>query len=179
MISPMRPGIKLRPLDEHPEDFPEGEWVLQYKLDDERAIMTPDGVLWNRFGRRYAREKAAGYAESVKELRHHLPGLTVDLALVGIRRPGPKYAVALDLPEASVLSFPQRANAIADRLTVALGSEGRAYSWIHFPGTRAAAAAMMRFARTTDWAEGIIGRRLGRPYQQGDSLDMFKSRWRK
>ncbi len=170
----MRPGLTFRPFDEYPEDIPAGDWVLQYKLDDERAILTPDGQLWNRFGSPYARNKATRFDNQVKVLSSAFPGAVLDCALVGIRRPGQPHAVVvLDLPEHAG-TFLERYDDIVQGLR-GLSAFGVSCLNLYAMGE---ARYMLASARGFPDFEGLIGRRLGRPYVQGTSNDMFRCRVR-
>lgn len=182
-IKPMRPGLTFRPFDEHPEDIPEGEWTIQYKLDDERAILTPDGQLWNRFGAPYAKEKAVLFKEHAREAGELFSGITLDCALVGIRRPSqPRRLVVLDLLGVGSLDFGQRLSFIRG---VTEGAdwdpplnEGRTKVCYLEDYSLGLHRILLRLARSNPHLEGIIGRRAGKPYQQGTSNDMFRCRVR-
>ncbi len=173
-ITPMRPGLTFRPFDEHHEDLPAGDWTIQYKLDDERAVLTPDGQLWNRFGAPYARNKAARFENQVKVLSSAFPGAVLDCALVGVRRPEqPHEVVVLDLPEHAG-TFLERHGDIVLRLRGLSAFGVRCLNLYSMCEAR----CMLAFARRLHDFEGLIGRRLGRPYVQGTSNDMFRCRVR-
>lgn len=182
-VTPMRPGLTFRPFDEHPEDIPAGDWTIQYKLDDERAILTPDGQLWNRFWAPYAKEKAVLFKEHVGEALRLFPGITLDCALVGVRRPEQVHRlVVLDLPEVSGLDFGQRLAYIRSATEGADWdpplNEGREKVCYLEEYPLGRARILLRLSRSAVHLEGVVGRRVGRPYQQGTSNDMFRCRVR-
>lgn len=173
---PMRPGLTLRPLDTHPEDLPPGEWYLTYKLDDERAVMLPDGSLWNRQGAPLAKEKAVRFARHAHMACAMLPDETLDVALVGIRRPYQgDFMVLLDRPDMGVSDYYLRMTATAVPVSLLIGqlsptlvSRLPIFTWGPDP--------VFSWTRKTDHVEGLIGRRANTPYRQGTSNDMFRSK---
>lgn len=176
---PMRPGLTLRPLDEHPEDMPPGEWYLTYKLDDERAVMLPDGSLWNRQGAPLAKEKAVRFTRHAQMARAMLPNETLDLALVGIRRPAQgDFMVILDRPDTSVLDYSLRMT-MAGVIPVWLYLlEGELPPTLvsRLPIFTGRSDSVFKWTRGADHVEGVIGRRANTPYRQGTSNDMFRSK---
>ena len=178
-MKPMRPGFSLPPLDTYDGPIPNG-WVWQYKLNDERAILTPDGTLWNRFGTKIASHKARSFARAVERFRFMFPSMTGDVALLGYRgnfQVG--TIVVLDLPE-----LPGKFRIRHAMLSVGLNpliwnSEG-CYDPIngplHFLEWSAHPVSLFRRSRGLPGVEGVIGRNPNAPYIQGDSRDMCKSK---
>lgn len=180
----MRPGLTLRPLDTHPEDLPPGEWYLTYKLDDERAVMLPDGSLWNRQGAPLAKEKAVRFSRHVQVARGLVPGEVLDLALVGIRRPEQgDFMVILDLPDSGASDYvcrlqyrcrcvvPEWSGPWSDGPSC-LVSRLSVFSGFGLDGVQ----EIMERTRRNPYIEGLIGRRANTPYRHGTSNDMFRSK---
>lgn len=174
-MKPMRPGFSLPPLDTYDGPIPNG-WVWQYKLDDERAILTPDGTLWNRFGTKIAGHKAKVFAPAVARLHDVLPGVVADVALLGYRGhvfcPGP--VVVLDFPELPG-GFLERYKALAFACCTYLPGESDS-DWPYYLTTYDDPYWLFRSSRKIPGVEGIIGRNPNAPYIQGDSRDMCKSK---
>ena len=151
---PMRPGVTLSGIDQAADIV---GWLWQPKYDDERAVITPDGRVWTRFGKPFSPRKLP------PNLTKH-PGEALDVLLIGFRtgekprrwlivdrpdRPGPYWQRMLNLPAAMV------------------------------PPGRSTAKEAWELARSIPGTEGIVGRRVLAPYCQGDSSDMVKIKWRK
>lgn len=178
-MKPMRPGFSLPPLDTYDGPIPKG-WVWQYKLNDERAILTPDGTLWNRFGTKIAGHKARAFAWAVERAVSVFPSMTVDVALLGYRghfRVG--SIVVLDLP-----GFPGNFHIRHARLSSVInpliwnsdGGYDPINGPLHFLEWSAHPVALFRRSRGFPGVEGVIGRNPNVPYIQGDTRDMCKSK---
>ena len=161
-MKPMRPGIEIPRLDEYVGRLPEG-WVWQGKLNDERAVIHPDGTVLNRHGRPFSPGKLVRLRHSIDAAIRAHPGQILDVALVGIREPSiPPRVVVLDLPQIRE-PFTGRHERIALDFRLPCYEDARACWADHFgkPGY-----------------EGIVGRRKAALYEQGDSNAMMKSKWR-
>lgn len=161
-MRPMRPGVELPRLDEYTGILPEG-WIWQGKLNDERAIIRPDGAVWNRHGHPFAASKLARLRHAIDAAIRAHPGQVLDVALVGIREPAiPPRVVVLDLPGVRG-SFPERYSRIGLDFRLPCYDDAR-QCWNAY--------------RHQAGYEGIVGRRKSASYEFGDSKSMMKSKWR-
>lgn len=176
-MKPMRPGVSLPRLDTYPGAIPQG-WLWQVKLNDERGVVSPEGDLFNRLGRPFAPHKVVVFGDAMKMLRGMLPGEWVDVALLGFRGGFPKGSIV-------VLDLPQRTGGFEERISTCTGE-------LYLPedGESAPVGQVLcldyyldakdLFQRTLGRSglEGVIGRRPGVRYVEGDSRDMCKSKWK-
>jgi len=176
-MSPMRPAITLPRLDTYPGASPQG-WLWQVKLNDERGMLTPEGTLVNRLGRPFAPHKVRAFGTALGLLEAQFPGEWVDIALLGFRGGFPVGSiVVLDLPDRPG-GFVERMS--ADTGTLFLPEEGEVAPVGQILTLDYYDNAKSIFLRTIGKTglEGVIGRRPGVRYAEGDSRDMVKSKWR-
>lgn len=176
-MSPMRPAITLPRLDTYPGAIPQG-WLWQAKLNDERGMLTPEGVLTNRLGRPFAPHKVRAFGTALEMLVDLFPGEPVDLALLGFRGGFPAGSIV-------VLDLPGRPGGFEDRVAGPMGEVFLPEDGESAPVGQVLCLdyytdAKFLFAKTLGRTglEGVIGRRPGVRYAEGDSRDMCKSKWR-
>lgn len=176
-MKPMRPGVSLPRLDTYPGAIPQG-WLWQVKLNDERGWLTSEGVLLNRLGKPFAPHKVRAFGPALDDLRTRFPGEEVDIALLGFRGGFPKGSIV-------VLDLPGRPGGFEERISTCTGE-------LYLPedGESAPVGQVLcldyyldakdLFQRTLGRSglEGVIGRRPGVRYVEGDSRDMCKSKWK-
>ena len=146
---PMRPGIRLKSLSSAPKEG----WIWQPKFNDERAMMSPDGRVFNRHGDLFCPKKLA-------QFRFRPCGEWVDLLLLGFRTGGPRTVVEIDYPYREGVYFQRVRNAGAHLLCFTDPLE----CWGTFHGRPG--------------IEGIVGRKADAPYCFGDSDNMIAIRWK-
>jgi len=177
-MSPMRPAVSLPRLDTYPGAIPQG-WLWQAKLNDERGMLSPEGMLVNRLRKPFAPHKVRAFGTALEMLVDLFPGEWVDLALLGFRGGFPAGSIV-------ILDLPGRPGGFVDRIDIIqapyflpdLGEE-----LPDSPGVLRLQTdwnAKELFLRTIGKTglEGVIGRRPGVRYAEGDSRDMCKSKWR-
>ena len=177
-MKPMRPGVSLPRLDTYSGAIPQG-WLWQAKLNDERGVVSPEGGLFNRLGRPFAPHKVKAFAPVLWELRKQLAGEWLDVALLGFRGGFPVGSIV-------VLDLPDRPGGFEERVAttkmgeIFLPEEGESAPVGQVLCLDYYTDAKFLFAKTLGRTglEGVIGRRPGVRYTEGDSRDMCKSKWR-
>lgn len=142
---PMRPGIRLQNLDFAPKTG----WIWQPKWNDERAMMSPDGRVFNRHGNLFCHKKLA-------QFRFQPCGEWVDLLLLGFRTGAARAVIVID--------YPYREGGYCERMQEWDIHDDPTYCWTHH--------------RKMSDVEGIIGRKADAPYCFGDSKNMIAIRWK-
>lgn len=174
----MRPGVSLPRLDTYSGAIPQG-WLWQAKLNDERGMVSPEGDLSNRLGQPFAPHKVKAFADALWTLRKQFAGEWVDVALLGFRGGFPVGSIV-------VLDLPDRPGGFEDRLSgeaLPFYEPERGLTLPDNPAVLRLSSyhdAKELFLRTVGKTglEGVIGRRPGVRYTEGDSRDMVKSKWR-
>jgi hypothetical protein len=142
-MKPMRPARSC-PLSHAPAG-----WIWQPKLNDERALMDPDGRVWNRFEERFSLAK-------LRQFRLPEPcGEWVDMLLVGFRTGQAREVVVID--------YPGRPGGYQKRIAARVWTDP---------------AECWKYARSLEGTEGIVGRNPRAPYCFGDSVNMVKIKWK-
>lgn len=173
-MKPMRPGITLPRLDTYRGAVPQG-WVWQVKLNDERATVAHDGTLMNRFERPISGNKAKVFDDALAAALRMFDR-PLDLALLGFRGQFPKGGIViLDLPGPG--GFLERTRPLEVLPALAIGqtpTPGMVYRLTNFDDPEALFWSTIGVVGL----EGVIGRRPGAGYCEGDSRDMCKSKWK-
>lgn len=183
-LSPMRPGINLGAAI--PRDFRLPGWEWQPKVNEERAVLhVPLGPLYNRHGALLDRRKADHYNQIVEELRIRFRSHEwLDLGLIGFRdsetfRAARGAVIVFDVPMVGEgTTWEERRTLLTCLPVLEIGETPVAGLAYRLPETHAAGELFER-TRGVPGLEGIVGRLLASPYNQGDSRSMAKARWLK
>ncbi len=170
----MRPAITIPRLDAYRGAIPVG-WIWQIKLNDERATVAHDGTLMNRFERPISANKEKAFGDALASALRMFDR-PLDLALLGFRGQFPIGGiVVLDLPGPG--GFLERTRPLEVLPILCIGQvpvSGTVYRLQNFVDP------FPLFERTIGVVglEGVIGRRPGAGYCEGNSRDMCKSKWK-
>lgn len=185
ILLPMRPGMNLG--NSLAITFVIPGWGWQPKVNDERAVLrVMDGALFNRRQQPADRQKAEPFRAIIEELRRSFSAHPwLDLGLIGYRDAATfaesrGAVVVFDVPDLHDRRPWIERRRLLERLpTLDLTTE-KPRAGIAYRLEESEAAGVL-FARTigVQGLEGIVGRHMHAPYQQGDARTMAKVRWLK